>query len=195
MIRKEVYTNNTLIPSRSERRSDSVKWSVAWGDYAFLRGVNAEVKAFCWKLQQDLLPLGARLHRRNADKRCMLEVTPSIICEEIETREHAFIKCEAVSETINLVKTVIMTYLERNVTVEECLFLAFNHRDFKKRQVASWFAVNSLYAVYLNRSINGNQLLLKSIKELDWNLELNRKIGSRFEMINLKRILDSKLRT
>ena len=195
MIRKEVYTNNTLIPSRSERRSDSVKWSVAWGDYAFLRGVNAEVKAFCWKLQQDLLPLGDRLHRRNADKRCMLEVTPNIICEEIETREHAFIKCEAVSETINLVKTVIMTYLERNVTVEECLFLAFNHRDFKKRQVASWFAVNALYAVYLNRSINGNQLLLKSIKELDWNLELNRKIGSRFEMINLKRILDSKLRT
>ena len=41
--------------------------------------------------------------------------------------------------------------------------------------------------------INGAQLLMKSIKELDWNLYLNRKIGSRLEMMNLKTMLNSKL--
>ena len=189
LINKEVYRNNSVVHSRSEKRSERIKWRVAWRNYSSLRGVNAELKIFAWKLQQDLLPLGARLHRPNVDRRCMLAVSCNVICEDLETREHAFIKCEVVSETFNVVKTIIIKYLGRNVTDEECIFLAFNHRDYKKRLVATWFAVTALYAIYQNRYINGAQILLHSIKELDWNLELNRKIGSRCEMMSLKSLL------
>ena len=158
-----------------------------------LCGVNAEVKAFCWKIQQDLLPLGARLHRPNVDKRCMLELRGNIICDAMETREHVFIHCEVVEETIGLVKNIVVEYLKRDITLHEYIHLAFNHRNYKKRQPATWFAVRSLYEIYQNRYINGAQLLMKSIKELDWNLYLNRKIGSRSEMMNLKTLMNSKL--
>ena len=43
-----------------------------------------------------------------------------------------------------------------------------------------------MYSVYLRNSLNKEQLLKDMIKELDWNLRLNRKIGSAGEMLKLK---------
>ena len=90
---------NSIIPTRSEKRSNHVKWKVAWQNFATLRGVSAEVRVFVWKMQQDLLNLGARMHRPNINKRCMMVVSRNDICEELETREHVFIHCEIVCET------------------------------------------------------------------------------------------------
>jgi hypothetical protein len=49
-----------------------------------------------------------------------------------------------------------------------------------------WFAIKMMYSVYLRNSLNKEQLLKDMIKELDWNLKLNRKIGSAGEMLKLK---------
>ena len=63
--------NNYLIPSRNERRVMNIKWSNCWRNWYDLRRIDAEELTFAWKLQQDMLSVGARLHRRNAEKRCM----------------------------------------------------------------------------------------------------------------------------
>ena len=46
-----------------------------------------------------------------------------------------------------------------------------------------------MYFVYLRNSFNKEQLLKDIIKELDWNLRLNRKIGSAAEMMKLKEVI------
>ena len=62
-----LFINNSIIPSRSEKRTENIKWSVAWANLYGLRGLKAEEYDFAWRVQQDLLPTGSRLHRPNAD--------------------------------------------------------------------------------------------------------------------------------
>ena len=76
-----IIRNNSLIPSRSEKRVDSIKWSIAWQNWRGLRGVDAEELAFSWKLQQDLLPLGSRIHRPNAERRCLVDLEDGNVCQ------------------------------------------------------------------------------------------------------------------
>ena len=59
--------NNSIIPSRNEKRVRGIRWSVAWCNWSKSRGVDAQEKEFAWKLQQDMLPTGSRLHRPNVD--------------------------------------------------------------------------------------------------------------------------------
>ena len=68
LIEGIISKNNSVIPSRSERRIDGVRWSTAWKNLHGLRGLNAEEYVFAWKLQQDMLLIGSRLHRPNADR-------------------------------------------------------------------------------------------------------------------------------
>ena len=58
LIEDQLFKNNSIIPSRSERKVDGVKWSIAWTNWKELRGVSAEEKIFVWKVQQDMLLIG-----------------------------------------------------------------------------------------------------------------------------------------
>ena len=178
--------NNSLIPSRNEKRSRGIKWSVAWKNWSKLRGVDATEREFAWKIQQDMLNNGSRLHRLNADKRCMLLLDDGTNCVEIETREHLFVRCETVVELFSVCSDIIKGVLEKNVGVDEILHLSFNHRCKSRLTVAVWFAVKAMFKIYQNNQRNKMQLLLEIIKEIDWNLDLNRKIGSINDMRLLK---------
>ena len=70
-----ICRNNSIIPSRSEKRVNGIKWSVAWENFRWLKGMDSEELTFAWKLQQDLLPIGSRLHRQNAERRCLASST------------------------------------------------------------------------------------------------------------------------
>ena len=69
---------------------------MAWRNWKKSSGLNPEEKEFVWKVQQDMLAIGARFHRPNADKRCKIELDGDEICQEVQTRKHLFIECESV---------------------------------------------------------------------------------------------------
>ena len=184
-----VCRNNSVIPSRSEKRAHNIRWSTAWTNWRDLRGVDAHECIFAWKLQQDMLPLGSRLHRPNAEKRCLTEIGRGEICQEIETREHVFLKCVRVKESIESFKGIITEYLGRDIEYNNIIYLAFNHRNKQRLRSAIWIAVKVMYLIYNNRMMNKSQLLKELVKEIDWNLEQNRKIGSRKDMLILGSII------
>ena len=70
------------------------------------------------------------------------------------------------------------------------LHLAFNHRKKQTLKCGLWFAVKTMYCIFNKKMFNKAQFLKDMIKEIDWNLRLNRKVGSASEMVKLKRILD-----
>ena len=86
----------------------------------------------------------------------------------------------------NAVLLILNSFLSRNVGYCHLITLSFNHRSKQKLRCALWFAIKMMYFVYLRNSMNKEQLLKDLIKELDWNLKLNRKIGSAGEMVTLK---------
>ena len=70
------------------------------------------------------------------------------------------------------------------------IHLSFNHRDKRKLKLAIWFAVKVMYSIYHDKARNKAQVLQEVVKEIDWNLDLNRKIGSLAQMIVLKQFIN-----
>ena len=130
LMENELYRNNSLIPSRSEKKSDGVKWAVAWKNWHKMRGLNPEEVIFAWKLQQDMLKVGSRLHRQNAERRCLLMIDGDE-CVEIQTREHVFIDCMGVLDTVDKLKLILSRYLGKGVKDCDLIHLSFNHRNKK----------------------------------------------------------------
>ena len=91
-----------------------------------------------------------------------------------------------VLEIYDAILVILNSFLGRNVGYSHLITYSFNHRSKQKLRCALWFAIKMMYFVYLRNSLNKEQLLKDLIKELDWNLRLNRKIGSAGEMVKLK---------
>ena len=104
----------------------------------------------------------------------------------IHPREHVLVKCEAVMDVFEACKEVLKSLLEKNLRAEEIIHLAFNHRCKRRLTVGIWFAVKAMYMIYHKNNRNKMQLLREIIKELEWNLDQNRKVGSVQDMIILK---------
>ena len=137
-----------------------------------------------------MLAVGARLHRPNVERKCLAQLDVNIICTDLETRQHVLMECESVSEVFGYVTEILKGMLKRNLVAQDIIHLAFSHRCKYKTAVAVWFAVKALYRIFHFRSKNKDQLLKEMVKEIEWNLKLNVKIGSRGEMINLKDIIN-----
>ena len=189
LIKKVTHKNGSLIPSRSEKRSRNVQWGTVFRNLKLLNGLRADEKCFAWKVCQDMLPVGARIHRRNTERRCLATLEDGSQCQEIQDLEHAFRSCSTMVESYDLMVTALNRITERNVDFNSLVHLSFNHRRKSKLKCALWFAVKMMYNVFNRKLFNKAQLLQETLKEIDWNLSLNRRLGSEGEMVQLKEIL------
>ena len=133
-----------------------------------------------------MLAVGRRIFRRNAERRCLTTLADGSLCQEIQDIGHAFENCEAVMDTYDMMIMVLNRITERNISSKLLFHLAFNHRRKPTLKSALWFAVKVMYRIFNKRMFNKEQILREMIKEIDWNLRLNRKVGSEGEMLKLK---------
>lgn len=171
------------------KKNEGIKWSVCWRNLKLLRGVNADEKVFAWKVIQDMVPVGRRIHRPNVEKRCLYKLNDDSQRQVIPDLYHALAGCPAVNESFLKVKEITCTYLGRNIDDKTLIHISFNHRDKRKVKVAVWFVVNCRFLIYVNRLFNKTQLLAEMRRILVWNIDLMRNIGSLNEMIILKNLI------
>ena len=189
LVDKLISKNESLIPSRNEKRTGGIKWSITWKNIGLLRGVNAAEKIFAWKVSQDMLPIGRRIHRANVEKRCLLKSIDGTECQVVPDIYHAFATCSSVKQSFQFIREITGLFLKRSIDDKNLLFLSFNHRDSRKLKVAIWFVVKSLYLLYIDKLFNKTQLLAEIRRNLDWNIDHMRKIGSLDEMKIFRDIL------
>ena len=186
LIHDKIFRNGSLIPSREEKRTNGVKWKKAWLNLQNLRGTTAEEKYFMWQSQQDMLPVGSRLHRPNAEKRCLAVLKNDEKCLELNDKYHALISCSRPPVSDRIVEAVLSDFLERTVTEKEILHFSFNHRSKKRLRIAVWFTTKILFLIYLNNFENKFQLLAEMQREIEWNLKMSKGMGSVSEILALK---------
>ena len=138
--------------------------------------------------------MGSRIHRPNAERRCLAVFENGEICVEIQNLEHLFIKCKEVESINECMKWVLETFLDRTVSLEDMIYFSFNHRNKKKLALALWFSVKMMFKIFQDKCRNKSQLLREVIKSIDWNLSMNRKMGSAGEMMKLKEVILTFLR-
>ena len=156
LLEDKIKRGNSLIPTRAEKRNPGIKYKVVWENQSLIKRVRPEEKYFAWCLGQDMVPVGARLHRANQRKECQQmiedeETGEQEICGAIETLQHALANCNSSREKFNYVKTVLEKHMEKQLTNEQVLSLALNHRNKKKLQTLLWFALKSLHFIWLHR--------------------------------------------
>ena len=193
LIQDLISKNGSLIPSRNEKRSDFVKWRLAWKNWSKMKGLTAEEKCFAWKVQQDMLPIGSRIHRNNAERRCLFVLENGQSCQDVQTIEHLFLSCESVGNVYDNLSLILNVYLERAVQYTDIVHFSFNHRNKKKLNCALWFAVKVMFKVFHNKSRNRAQILREIVKEIDWNIRMNRKLGSLGEILFLKEQIENRI--
>ena len=154
-----------------------------------MKGITAEEKEFGWKMVQDMLPIGRRIHRANVEKKCQNKLNEQQYCVEMPDLTHKLLKCPAIKNKALKVKIVLEKYLGEEIADKKIITLSFKNRNANKNQIAVWFAIRALYRIYHAGDNSKNCVLDSSIKEIDWNLSLNRKIGSAGEMMNFRSIL------
>ena len=189
LIENILLRNGSLIPSRNEKRTDGVKWGLTWKNYKSAKGLNPEEKIFFWKVFQDMLPIGRRIHRNNIEKRCLNQIMIGN-CQIIPDIYHALKDCEGVREVFQKIHETIELFLERTIKEKMLIYCAFNHKNKKKLKVAVWFVIKSLYLIHIKKILNKTQLLAEMQKALHWNLDLLRVIGSSDEMKILLKLIE-----
>ena len=106
------------------------------------------------------------------------------------TKFGAFFQCcPMVVECYEVIILILNNFLKRQVNFNDLIHFSLNHRNKAKLSCALWFSVKIMFKIFNNKMFNKGQLLVDLIKELDWNLDFNRKIGFQSEMIALKNLL------
>ena len=181
-LEEKIFSGESLIPTRAEKRSRGIKWSTVWSNQVLLKKLTAEEKFFAWQLPQDMLPVGSRLHRPDQSKLCQMKVADANSgntrrCSEIENIRHAMYDCSLSKARFEILLNVLPNMLSKNVTAEEILYLSFNHRNKKILTTALWFATKVMFLIYSNRTQTLGRMLDDLYKELFWHQKLDRGVG------------------
>ena len=169
LLEKTVKKNGSLIPSRNEKRTRGVKWKVTWRNLTLLRNVNPYEKCFGWKMTQDLVEVGARLHRNGANKQCA-KMKDGALCNTIETLEHRLFLCENVHPLSTAVKSVIERLIGKSVDRQEILCLNLTHRKRSTLCLCLWFTIKAMVLIYNGKLLSKTKLFNEISSEIRWNL-------------------------
>ena len=133
-----------------------------------------------------MLPVGNRIHRKNAERRCLKVLENNQICIEVQTLQHWFASCPMVRNVYEWGYEVCSFFLEWSVFFYEIIHFSFNQRNKKELICALWFDVKVMFKKFHDKSLNKTQILRSIIKEIEWNLYMNRKLGSSGHALKLK---------
>ena len=194
LLKEVVEKNGSLIPSRNEKRNENIKWKVTWKNLKIIKGLTAEEKIFSWKMTQDMLPVGKRIHRK-VDKRCLRKMMNDDECQVIPDIIHHIAECEAVADTFREIKVIAESMLDKTLETRHIILLNFTHRQRKRLKLVLWFVVKCLYLIHTEKFFNGNQMFFKILKELDWNIKFMKIVGALDDMQVLRNKLDDQIST
>ena len=181
LLEKVIFKNGSLIPSRAEKTLNGIKWSITWKNLKMV-GLDANEKSFAWKMVQDMLPIGKRIHRDKAEKRCLRKLNDISFCEVIPDLRHFFVECPVVEQAFLKLQEIVCNFLQRDILDKNLISLDFNHRNKKKVKIMVWLVTKWLYNIYMNKIFNKTNLLAEMRKQLNWNIQQLRKIGALDEM-------------
>ena len=193
LMKSILEKNGSLIPSRNEKKVSGIKWNLVWKNQNLVKGITGSERVFVWKCTQDMLEVGDRIHRKNANRNCRREKDGKE-CTEREDMKHCLSECEVVKNSFDDLKEVLEEILEREITTKEVIYYAYNHRNKKRLKMALWLATKMLYNIYIEKNFNGEQIWKNILKEIEWNIKMQTKLGSNSEIIKMKMVIDSKVK-
>lgn len=172
-----IIKGSSLIPSRVERKSHSIKWRNSYYNVSKLKLLTPIEKEFAFLFVNDLLPVGARLHSQK-DKTCRRFTFHDIRCNFLENRQHFFSSCLKINDSFTVVKDVIESFLKTKILDKQIFALSFMISDKKRAAFAAWLVVKCFNYIYSFSETCVEKILEFLKNEIDFVLS-NIKLGSK----------------
>ena len=165
-----VRDKTSLVPSRIERKIQTVKWSRAFKNIEKLK-VSQKEKEFAFMLVQDILPVNGRLHRKNSDHRCGRKMADGKICDDIQDRMHFFVSCTVIQDIFVFLKSIISIFLGRLFNDLELLHISFTVVNRKTTALMVWIVVKCFYKMFHEKLIDYRSVFREIVRDLDFYQE------------------------
>ena len=170
LLRKMVRDKTSLVPSRIERKIQTVKWSRAFKNIEKLK-VSQKEKEFAFMLVQDILPVNGRLHRKNSDHRCGRKMADGKICADIQDRMHFFVSCTVIQDIFVFLKSIISIFLGRLFNDLELLHISFTVVNRKTTALMVWIVVKCFYKMFHEKLMDYRSVFREIVRDLDFYQE------------------------
>ena len=138
--------------------------------------MNAHEKEFAWKLTQDMLYIGRRIHRANVEKECKNEIGNMGLCKEIPDLLHTFVTCDGVKDLYGEVVRIIEKVFNVSIKAEEMITMSFMDRNIMKMRLMLWSVIKILYGIYMK--VGRTDLFIGLLRDLEWIQQNNLRIGT-----------------
>ena len=155
LLEEITHRNGELIPSRNELRSVGINWANVYNNFQVVKGITSSERCFYWKMLQDMLEIGSRMHRRDADKRCRNLLDSGDECPDLQTMVHLFQDCPVVTAARILTSNVMAAFLGSAICHEKILYLDFKHSNIHKLKCGIWFGVKVTFKIYNDKCFKG----------------------------------------
>ena len=189
-IVQKVYDNiGNMIPSRVEKKNPSLDWKIFYQNYSEIRYIDADEKELIFLFVQDLLPVPARIHRKNSDSRCLRKLEAKNICTMVSDREHYFIKCKMVEGFYSKFRFIVSEFLEVDLKDCDILHFTFKGKNKNKTKLAVWIVLKYFVFIYKKEIYDYRSFIKYILGEINF-LVLRNKIT---EIQNLRTLLVQEL--
>ena len=186
-VKEVIHREGNLIPSRMEKKYESVDWARAHRNYKESKYLRPKQKEFLFRFCHDLLLLGARNHFRGADKECKREKTQGSKCNSLETRVHFFKNCICASDVYCIIIAILETVLKKKLDEKTVFTMSFRCKDNSINVVAVWFLVYVFELMYSSGVVDPIVVLDAVLREINWILQkCNSKYDDAFEVLRIE---------
>ena len=123
---------------------------------------------------QDLLPVPARIHRRNNDSSCQRKLEDGRICAKESDRKHFFMSCEVVEYCYIQFRLLVCEFLEMDVGDVDLLHFTFEVKNKHKRNLAIWIVLKYFYMIYKFKIYDFKIFVQRILGEIEFLLMRNK---------------------
>ena len=163
-LQEKIGTADNPILSRSEMRNPRICWRNAWKNWNRSRGLSAELKYFGWSLIQDMVVVPSRNHRKDTSKNCPRlvydeELEEMVTCSKFGDLRHTLAECQITRAKFSEFKSILETFMEKEITTEQILFMSFGHFDKKKLKMGTWLVIKAIYFIFKHKDLGCTEML------------------------------------
>ena len=196
-LQEKIGTFENPIESRAEKKNPEIDWKNAWKNWTLSRGVTAELKYFGWCLIQDMVHVPSRNHRRGANKFCQnliydQELDEMDVCGHFGDLKHTLAECQVSRDKFSELKAILEIFLQKTITMDQIFFLSFRHFDKRKRKMAIWIIINSLFYIFKHKESSGADMLRVLKQDLRFHLMRERGFVPKIYISGIMEILENR---
>lgn len=119
------------------------------------------------------------------------ELDEMIGCGKLGDFRHSMADCLASRDKFADVKRILEAFINKEISTEEVIFIAFRHYDDKRVKMAVWFVINALQYIFRYRDAGCAEMLHVLTQELYYHQLLERGFVPKKYILEMLEILEN----